>query len=94
QRLPAPARRSGRVDEPGLWLVPLPDGAAPPDRHGLPDLVLYVDHVDATLDRLAGLGVEPFEGPDTDAASGDRSAHVHDPDGHHVILVRLGGTRS
>ena len=30
----------GRVDEPGLWLVPLPEGGAPLVRHGLPNLCL------------------------------------------------------
>jgi catechol 2,3-dioxygenase-like lactoylglutathione lyase family enzyme len=84
----------GRVDEPGLWLVPRPDGAVPLERHGMPDLVLYVDDVDATLDRLAGLGVEPLAAPETDGASGDRSAHVTDPDGHRIVVVRLGGTAS
>ena len=81
----------GRVDEPGLWLVPLPDGAAPLVRHGLPNLVLYVDDVDATLARLAALGVEPLVGPETDPESGDRYAHVNDLDGHRIVVVRLGG---
>ncbi|MFJ4233423.1 VOC family protein [Cellulosimicrobium cellulans] len=80
----------GRVDEPGLWLVPLPDGGAPLVRHGLPNLVLYVDDLDATLARLAAVGVEPFVGPDADAESGDRFAHVNDPDGHRVVVVQLG----
>ncbi|MCB7135870.1 VOC family protein [Cellulosimicrobium marinum] len=81
----------GRVDEPGLWLVPLPDGASPLVRSGLPTLVLYVDDVDATLDRLAALGVEPSVPAATDPESGDRFAHVEDPDGHRIVLVRLGG---
>lgn len=82
----------GRVDEPGLWLVPLPEGGAPLVRHGLPNLVLYVDDLDATLARLAAAGVEPFVGPDADADTGDRFAHVHDPDGHRVVVVQLGTT--
>ena len=80
----------GRVDEPGLWLVPLPESGTPLVRHGLPNLVLYVDDLDATLDRLAAAGVTPFVGPDTDPESGDRYAHVNDPDGHRVVVVQLG----
>ena len=59
-------------------------------RHGLPNLVLYVDDLDATLARLAAAGVEPFVGPDADAESGDRFAHVSDPDGHRIVVVQLG----
>jgi len=80
----------GRVDEPGLWLVPLPGGATPLVRPGLPNLVLYVDDLDATLAWLAEIGVEPFVGPDADPGSGDRFAHVEDPDGHRVVVVQLG----
>jgi catechol 2,3-dioxygenase-like lactoylglutathione lyase family enzyme len=80
----------GRVDEPGLWLVPLPDGASPLVRSGLPTLVLYVDDLDAALGRLAAIGVEPVVGPGTDGESGDRYAHVNDPDGHRVVVVQLG----
>ena len=79
----------GRVDEPGLWLVPLPDGGAPLVRSGLPNLVLYVDDLDATLARLATIGVEPSVGPESDD-TGDRYAHVDDPDGHRVVVVQLG----
>jgi len=82
----------GRVDEPGLWLVPLPDGAAPLTRFGLPNLVLYVDDLDASLARLAAVGVDPFVGPDEDA--GDRFAHVNDPDGHRIVVVQLGAPSS
>jgi|GEM_PF-1662651 len=80
----------GRVDEPGLWLVPLPDGATPLVRTGIPTLVLYVDDVDATVARLGAIGVEPIVAPETDPATGDRYAHVDDPDGHRVVVVRLG----
>ncbi|MBD8078436.1 VOC family protein [Cellulosimicrobium arenosum] len=79
----------GEVTDPGLWLVPLPDGAASARRPGFPSLVLYVDDLDATLARLAGVGVDPVAGPDTDPDDGDRFAHVLDPDGHRVVLVRL-----
>lgn len=79
----------GRVDEPGLWLVPLPAGGAPLVRPGLPNLVLYVDDLDVTLARLAAIGVAPIVGPGADPGSGDRFAHVEDPDGHRVVVVQL-----
>ncbi|WP_251152792.1 VOC family protein [Cellulosimicrobium sp. Marseille-Q4280] len=80
----------GRVDEPGLWLVPLPDGASPLVRFGLPNLVLYVDDLDAQLARLSSVGVEPTVGPGSDDETGDRFAHVEDPDGHRIVVVQLG----
>jgi catechol 2,3-dioxygenase-like lactoylglutathione lyase family enzyme len=80
----------GGVEDAGLWLVPLPDGEAPLVRPGFPSLVLYVDDVDATLARLAGFGVGPVVPAATDAETGDRFAHVLDPDGHRVVVVRLG----
>ncbi|MBD5784811.1 VOC family protein [Cellulosimicrobium terreum] len=84
----------GGVAEPGLWLVPLPDGERPLVRPGFPTLVLYVDDVDATIARLAAVGVEPVVAPATDPETGDRFAHVLDPDGHRVVVVRLGSVQT
>jgi predicted enzyme related to lactoylglutathione lyase len=70
-------------DAVGLWLFPVEHATAP----GHPMLVLYVDYLDAALDRLAGLGVMPTQGPVRDARSA--FAHVLDLDGNDVVLVEL-----
>ena len=82
----------GRVDEPGLWLVPLPEGGAPLVRHGRPPGAPTGAPPPPSLGRLAAAGGAPFAGPDADAETGDRFAHVHDPDGHRVVVVQLGTT--
>ena len=82
----------GRVDEPGLWLVPLPEGGAPLARPGRPTLGRDVAARAPPRGRRAAAGGEPVGGPDADAETGDRFAHVHDPDGHRVVVVQLGTT--
>ncbi|WP_265522345.1 VOC family protein [Oerskovia flava] len=74
---------------PGLWLLPVADGVPTTRPGNAPDLVLYVDDLDTTLRHLAAAGVEPHVPAQTDDASGDRYAHVRDPDGNLVIAVQL-----
>lgn len=83
----------GSVRDAGLWLVPAAGPPAPRPGFG-PVLVLYVDDLRATIDRLAALGVELSAPLVEDARSGERYAHVLDPDGHELVLVQLSHARA
>jgi catechol 2,3-dioxygenase-like lactoylglutathione lyase family enzyme len=78
----------GGVADPGLWLFPADaaEGARRPD--GVPALVLYVEDLGAVVERLDSLGVVPHVPATSDPASGQSFAHVHDPDGHELVLVQ------
>lgn len=80
----------GPLTDGGIWLHPRPaDGAPSAPRAEPPLLVLYLDdtgELDDVLARLAAMDVHPHRGPFTDEA-GDRYAHVHDPDGHDLVLA-------
>jgi catechol 2,3-dioxygenase-like lactoylglutathione lyase family enzyme len=56
---------------------------------GHPFGVFYVDDLDLTLVRLAGIGTRPLEGPHGDDQS--RWAHVADLYGNVIVLVQLAG---
>ncbi len=83
----------GPLADGGVWLHPSATPRAPGTHAAAhpPLLVLYLDDVrelDEVLGRLAGLGVRPHIGPLVDA-TGDRYAHVRDPDGHELVLAVL-----
>ncbi|MEP7764751.1 VOC family protein [Sanguibacter sp. 25GB23B1] len=78
----------GSVRDPGLWLKPAGDAASARPDSG-PSLVLYVDDLGATVDRLAALGVGLHAPVVRDAASRQAYAHVLDPDGYELVLVEL-----
>ncbi|WAS98005.1 VOC family protein [Nannocystis punicea] len=73
----------GRIDgSPALHGQPL----RPASGHRV-ELCVYVDDVDATLDRLAGAGA-PIVLTPRDTPWGERIAYVADPDGNLVMLTR------
>lgn len=81
----------GGLRDAGLWLMPAGDNPAVGQQGGGgPFLVLYVDDLQATLDRLAQLGVTPASPAVVDAESGETYAEIEDPDGNGLILVELG----
>lgn len=78
----------GDLHDPGLWLYPADEGAPVGEQAGgAPFLVVYVDDVHATLERVPAAGgtvsVHATAAPD-----GSAFAHVHDPDGNEIILVQ------
>jgi lactoylglutathione lyase len=59
---------------------------------GYGHVALAVDDLDATLERLAGEGIEPERPPYTVRAGGSRLCFVRDPDGYRVELIERSGT--
>lgn len=49
-------------------------------------LFLYVEDVDAVVERAVGLGAK-LERPPTDEFYGDRTSHIVDPFGHHWTIA-------
>lgn len=87
----------GPLADGGVWLHPSATPTAPGAGGAThpPLLVLYLDdaaELDEVLARLGRLGVTPHVGPLTDP-SGDRYAHVRDPDGHELVLAVPGPRR-
>lgn len=78
----------GSIGDPGLWLKPAGDAASTGPHDG-PSLVLYVDDLGSTVDRLVALGVELHAPVVRDARSGQAYAHVLDPDGYELVLAQL-----
>ncbi|MHA7134417.1 VOC family protein [Oerskovia turbata] len=76
------------VADPGVWIFPVDGSTATPRPDGVPALVLYVEDLGAVVERLASMGVAPHVPATTDADSGQSFAHVHDPDGHELVLVQ------
>ena len=65
-------------------------GTQPPPREGLPGtpttLFLYVEDVDATIERAVALGAS-LKRPATDQFYGDRDGHIIDPFGHSWTIA-------
>ncbi len=57
---------------------------------GYGHVAVTVDDLDATLERLAGEGIEPERPPYTVREGGSRLCFVRDPDGYRVELVERG----
>ena len=54
---------------------------------GYGHVAVTVDDLDATLERLAGEGIEPERPPYTVREGGSRLCFVRDPDGYRVELI-------
>jgi len=50
-------------------------------------IAITADDLDATLERLAGVGIEPEKPPYTVREGGSRLCFVRDPDGYRVELI-------
>jgi len=50
-------------------------------------VIVHVDDVDATYERIRAAGYTP-EAPPRDAEWGERYFHVRDPDGHEISFAR------
>jgi lactoylglutathione lyase len=57
---------------------------------GYGHIALTVDHLDGTLEQLAGQGIEPERPPYTVREGGSRLCFVSDPDGYRVDLIEKG----
>ena len=54
---------------------------------GYGHIAVAVDDLDATLERLAGDGIEPERPPYTVREGGSRLCFVRDPDGYRIELI-------
>jgi lactoylglutathione lyase len=54
-------------------------------------IAISADDLDATLARLAELGIEPERPPYTVSAGGSRICFVRDPDGYRIEIVERSG---
>ncbi len=54
---------------------------------GYGHIAVTVDDMDATLERLAGEGIEPERAPYQVRAGGSRICFVRDPDGYRIELI-------
>jgi lactoylglutathione lyase len=57
---------------------------------GYGHIALTVDDLDATLERLAELGIEPEKPPYTVHEGGSRLCFVRDPDDYRIELIERG----
>ncbi len=57
---------------------------------GYGHIAVTVDDLDATLERLAGQGIEPERPPYTVREGGSRLCFVRDPDSYRVELIERG----
>ena len=57
---------------------------------GYGHIAITVDDLDATLERLAGEGIEPERPPYTVRDGGSRICFVRDPDDYRVELIERG----
>ena len=57
---------------------------------GYGHIAISVDDLDATLERLAGLAVEPEKPPYTVREGGSRLCFVRDPDDYRIELIEAG----
>jgi lactoylglutathione lyase len=58
---------------------------------GYGHIAITADDLDATLERLAGDGIEPERPPYTVRDGGSRICFVRDPDGYRIELIERGG---
>jgi lactoylglutathione lyase len=58
---------------------------------GYGHIAITADDLDATLERLAGDGIEPERPPYTVREGGSRICFVRDPDGYRIELIERGG---
>ncbi len=56
---------------------------------GYGHIAVSVDDLDATLERLAELGIEPEKPPYTVREGGSRLCFVRDPDGYRIELLEM-----
>jgi lactoylglutathione lyase len=59
---------------------------------GYGHIALTVEDLDATLERLAGQGIEPERPPYQVREGGSRLCFVRDPDGYRVELIERSGS--
>ena len=57
---------------------------------GYGHIAITVPDIDAALERLAGLGIEPERPPYSVREGGSRLCFVHDPDDYRVELLEAG----
>ncbi len=57
---------------------------------GYGHIAVSVDDLDATLERLAELGIEPEKPPYTVREGGSRLCFVRDPDDYRIELLEMG----
>ena len=58
---------------------------------GYNHIAVSVEDLDATLERLAGVGIEPEKPPYTVREGGNRLCFVRDPDGYRIELIEHAG---
>jgi len=63
------------------------DGRTYDNGTGYGHIAIGVDDLDATLDALAGQGIEPERPPYTVRAGGSRLCFVRDPDDYRIELI-------
>jgi lactoylglutathione lyase len=54
-------------------------------------IAVTADDLDATLERLAGVGIEPEKPPYSVREGGSRLCFVRDPDGYRIELIERSG---
>jgi lactoylglutathione lyase len=57
---------------------------------GYNHIAVTVDDMDGTLERLAGVGIEPEKPPYSVREGGSRLCFVRDPDGYRIELIERG----
>jgi lactoylglutathione lyase len=57
---------------------------------GYGHIAVTVEELDATLDRLASVGIEPEKAPYRVREGGSRLCFVRDPDGYRIELIERG----
>ena len=57
---------------------------------GYNHIAVTADDLDATLERLAGEGIEPEKPPYTVREGGSRLCFVRDPDGYRIEIIESG----
>jgi lactoylglutathione lyase len=57
---------------------------------GYGHIAIGVDDLDATLEQLAGVGIEPEKPPYTVSEGGSRLCFVRDPDGYRIEIIGRG----